>query len=257
MSALSNWIGFATIVRREFKRTVMTINQVVWPPIITTLLFLFIFGVGLGSTLRQMDGVSYVQFLLPGLVMLNVISSSYDEAASSLFQQRFQLSIQELLIAPLSDLELLLGYLTGSILRGVVIGALIMLLGLLVVHLEPRNGLVLFYFMFVTALLFSSIGMIGALVAKTFDNLAIVTTFFITPLTYVGGVFSSIHVLPQLVQQVSLFNPMLYMVDGLRFGYIGRSDIPPLIDAGVVTLLAVSAFAIAYWMTHKGVNLRV
>jgi ABC-2 type transport system permease protein len=132
-----------------------------------------------------------------------------------------------------------------------------MLLGLLVVHLEPRNGLVLAYFMFVTALLFSSVGMIGALLAKTFDNLAIVTTFFITPLTYVGGVFSSIHVLPPLVQHVSLFNPMLYMVDGLRFGYIGHSDVPPLIDAAVVTLLAVTAFAIAYWMTHKGVNLRV
>lgn len=254
---LSNWIGFATIVRREFKRTMMTINQVVWPPVITTLLFLFIFGVGLGSTLRQMDGVPYIQFLLPGLVMLNVISSSYDEAASSLFQQRFLLSIQELLIAPLSDLELLLGYLTGSILRGIAIGALIMLLGLFVVHLEPRQELVLFYFMFVTALLFSSIGMIGALLAKTFDNLAIVTTFFITPLTYVGGVFSSIHVLPPLVQQVSLFNPMLYMVDGLRFGYIGRSDVPPLIDAAVVTTLALFAFGIAYWMTHKGVNLRV
>jgi ABC-2 type transport system permease protein len=254
---VSNWVGFATIVRREFKRTMMTINQVVWPPVITTLLFLFIFGVGLGSTLRQMDGVSYVQFLLPGLVMLNVIASSYDEAASSLFQQRFQLSIQELLIAPLSDLELLLGYLTGSILRGIVIGGLIMLLGLLVVHLEPRHGLVLFYFMFVTALLFSSVGMIGALLAKTFDNLAIVTTFFITPLTYVGGVFSSIHVLPTLVKQVSLFNPMLYMVDGLRFGYIGRSDISPLIDAAIVTLLAVVAFIIAFWMVHRGVNLRV
>jgi ABC-2 type transport system permease protein len=254
---VSNWIGFATIVRREFKRTMMTINQVVWPPVITTLLFLFIFGVGLGSTLRQMDGVSYVQFLLPGLVMLNVISSSYDEAASSLFQQRFQLSIQELLIAPISDLELLLGYLTGSILRGIVIGGLIMLLGLLVVHLEPRNGVILFYFMFVTALLFSSVGMIGALLAKTFDNLAIVTTFFITPLTYVGGVFSSIQILPPIVHQASLFNPMLYMVDGLRFGYIGRSDVSPLIDATIVTLLAVAAFIIAFWMVHRGVNLRV
>jgi len=189
--------------------------------------------------------------------MMNVISSSYDEAASSLFQQRFQLSIQELLIAPLSDLELLLGYLTGSILRGVVIGGLIMLLGLFVVHLEPRDGLVLAYFLFATALLFSSIGMIGALLAKTFDNLAIVTTFFITPLTYVGGVFTSIHALPTLVQQVSLFNPMLYMVDGLRFGYIGQSDIPVLTDAAVVGVLAVVAFSISYWMVKRGVNLRV
>ena len=254
---MTNWIGFATLVRREFKRTMMTINQVVWPPIITTLLFLFIFGVGLSGTIKLMGGVPYIQFLLPGLVMLNVISSSYDEAASSLFQQRFQMSIQELLIAPLSDFELLAGYLTGSILRGIVIGLLVMGIGLLVVHVAPHNGAILFGFMFLTARLSSSVGMIGALLARSFDNLAIVTTFFITPLTYVGGVFSSIHALPPIVQRVSLFNPMLYMIDGLRYGYIGRSDVPPLIDAAVVTVLAVTAFAISYWMVKKGVNLRV
>ena len=254
---MTNWVGFATLVRREFKRTMMTINQVVWPPVITTLLFLFIFGVGLSNTMKVMDGVPYIQFLLPGLVMLNVISSSYDEAASSLFQQRFQMSIQELLIAPLSNLELELGYLTGSILRGLVIGALVMSIGLLVVHVAPRNGAILFFFMFMTALLFSSVGMIGALLARSFDNLAIVTTFFITPLTYVGGVFSSIHALPPLVQRISLFNPMLYMIDGLRFGYIGSSDVSPAIDAVVVTVLAVSAFAISYGMVKRGVNLRV
>ncbi|MBV8082987.1 MAG: ABC transporter permease [Candidatus Eremiobacteraeota bacterium] len=254
---MMNWVGFATLVRREFKRTMMTINQVVWPPVITTLLFLFIFGVGLSNTMKVMDGVPYIQFLLPGLVMLNVISSSYDEAASSLFQQRFQMSIQELLIAPLSNLELELGYLTGSILRGLVIGALVMSIGLLVVHVAPRNGAILFFFMFMTALLFSSVGMIGALLARSFDNLAIVTTFFITPLTYVGGVFSSIHALPPLVQRISLFNPMLYMIDGLRFGYIGSSDVSPAIDAVVVTVLAVSAFAISYGMVKRGVNLRV
>ena len=254
---LSNWIGLGTLVRREFKRTMMTINQVVWPPMITTLLFLFIFGVGLSSAMRLMDGVPYIQFLLPGLVMLNVISSSYDESSSSLFQQRFQLSIQELLIAPLSHLELLLGYIVGSILRGLVIGALVMAIGLLVVHVAPRDGLILFYFMLVTSLLFSSVGMIAGLLAKTFDNLAILTTFIITPLTYVGGVFSSVHALPPLVQKISYFNPMLYMIDGLRFGYIGRSDITPAIDAAVVTVLAVTAFAIAFWMTKKGVNLKV
>ena len=111
--------------------------------------------------------------------------------------------------------------------------------------------------MFATALLFSSVGMIGGLLAKTFDNLAIVTTFIITPLTYVGGVFSSIHALPPLIQKISLFNPMLYMIDGLRFGYIGRSDVSPWIDAAVVGALAAAAFTIAYWMTKKGVNLRV
>jgi len=195
--------------------------------------------------------------LLPGLVMLNVISSSYEESASSLFQQRFQMSIQELLIAPLSELELLFGYLTGSILRGLAIGALVMAIGLLVVRAAPQNGWVLFFFMLATSLLFSSIGMIGGLLAKTFDNLAIVTTFVITPLTYVGGVFSSIHALPPLIQKISLFNPILYMIDGLRFGYIGRSDVSPWIDAAVVSVLALAAFSVAYTMVKRGVNLRV
>ncbi len=254
---IANWVGLETIVRREFKRTMMTINQVVWPPIISTLLFLFIFGVGLSNSMRTMSGVPYVQFLLPGLVMLNVISSSYDESSSSLFQQRFQMSIQELLIAPLSHLELLLGYLVGSILRGVVIGGLVMGIGLLIVHVAPQDGLVLFYFMLITSLLFSAVGMIAGLLAKTFDNLAILTTFIITPLTYVGGVFSSIHQLPPIVQRIAYFNPMQYMVDGLRFGYLGASDINPMVDAAVVTVLAIAAFSVAYWMTKKGVNLKV
>ena len=254
---MSNFIGFATLVKREFKRTLMTINQVVWPPVITTLLFLFIFGVGLSSAMRMMNGVPYILFLLPGLVMLNVISSSYEESASSLFQQRFQMSIQELLIAPLSELELLFGYLTGSILRGLAIGALVMVIGVIVVRAAPQNGWVLFFFMLATSLLFSSIGMIGGLLAKTFDNLAIVTTFVITPLTYVGGVFSSIHALPPLIQKISLFNPILYMIDGLRFGYIGRSDVSPWIDAAVVGVLALAAFSVAYTMVKRGVNLRV
>jgi ABC-2 type transport system permease protein len=256
-ASVPNYIGLGTLVRREFKRTAMTINQVVWPPIITTLLFLFIFGVGLSSRIKTINGVPYLDFLLPGLVMMNVIASSYDESSSSLFQQRFMLSIQEVLIAPLSYIEVLLGFLTGSVLRGVVIGCLVMLIGFAVVHAGPNNVALFCYFMFVTALLFSSLGMIGALLAKTFDNLAIMTTFVITPLTYVGGVFSSIHLLPPLLERISLFNPMLYMVDGLRYSYTGAADVSVAIDTGVVTVLAAVAFAIAYWMTKKGVNLRV
>src|ERR1022692_4288202 len=124
-----NYIGLYTLVRRELKRTMMVINQVIWPPIIMTLLFLFIFGLSLGSRIKTLGGVSYVEFLMPGLVMLNVISSSYDEAASSIFQHRFMNSIQELLIAPLSYVEILVGFLTGSMLRGVVIGTLVMIIG--------------------------------------------------------------------------------------------------------------------------------
>src|ERR1700737_243978 len=235
----------------------MTINQVIWPPIIITLLFLFIFGVGLAARIKTLGGVPYVDFLLPGLVMMNVITSSYDEASSSLFQQRFQMSIQEILIAPLSYLEFLAGFLAGSVLRGLVIGSLVMLIGYLAVRAVPHNWPAYLYFSAATSLLFSAVGVIAGLLAKTFDNLAVVTTFFITPLTYVGGVFSSIHLLPQLLQHISLFNPMLYLIDGMRYSYTGNVDVSLMTDAAVVAVLALAALLVAYEMTKRGVNLRV
>ena len=252
-----NYVGLFTLVRREFKRTLMVINQVIWPPIIMTLLFLFIFGLSLGSRIKTLGGVSYVEFLMPGLVMLNVISSSYDEASSSIFQHRFMNSIQELLIAPLSYVEILIGFLTGSMLRGVVIGTLVMVIGALVVHVAPSHPLVYLYFICVTSLLFSAVGMIGGLLAKTWDNLAIVGTFVITPLTYVGGVFTSLALLPLLVQRLALINPMQYMVDGFRFSYTGAVDISLGADAAVVAVLAAIALAVAFELTRRGVNLRV
>jgi ABC-2 type transport system permease protein len=252
-----NYVGLGALIRRELKRTLMVINQVVWPPVITTLLFLFIFGLSLGSRIRLLDGVPYVVFLLPGLVMLNVISSSYDESASSIFQQRFMNSIQELLIAPLSSAELVVGFLTGSVLRGLVIGNLVMAIGLLLVHAFPRDAASYVFFMLMTALLFSAVGMIAGLLGKTWDNLAIFTTFIITPLTYIGGVFSSIGLLPDILRKISLFNPMLYMIDGLRSSYTGRVDVSLGADAAVVTVLTVCALGIAFTLTKRGVNLRV
>lgn len=252
-----NYVGLGTLIRRELKRTYMVINQVVWPPVIMTLLFIFIFGLSLGSRIKTLGGVPYVEFLLPGLVMLNVISSSYDESSSSLFQQRFMNSIQELLIAPLSYVEIIVGFLTGSVLRGLVIGNLVMLIGLLLVKSAPHDLAVYFYFMIMTALLFSAFGMIAGLLGKTWDNLAIFTTFVITPLTYIGGVFSSISLLPPLLRAISLFNPMLYMIDGFRYSYTGAVDVNLAIDAAVVTVLALTALAVAFVLTKRGVNLRV
>ena len=252
-----NYVGLGALIRRELKRTYMVINQVIWPPVITTLLFLFIFGLSLGSRIKTLGGVPYVEFLLPGLVMLNVISSSYDESASSIFQQRFMNSIQELLIAPLSSGELVVGFLTGSVLRGLVIGNLVMVIGLMLVHAHPHDLFIYVYFMLATALLFSAVGMIAGLLGKTWDNLAIFTTFIITPLTYIGGVFSSIGLLPPLLRKLSLFNPMLYMIDGFRSSYTGVVDVNLALDALIVTVLAVSALVVAFVLTKRGVNLKV
>jgi ABC-2 type transport system permease protein len=254
---MGNWVGLVTLVRRELKRTMMVINQVVWPPIITTLLYIYVFGVSLGSRIKTVDGVPYVEFLLPGLVMLNVISSSYDETSSSMFQQRFMNSIQELLIAPLSYIEILIGFLTGSVLRGIVIGNLVMAIGLLLVHVVPRDIGAYFFFMSMTAVLFSACGMIAGILGKTFDNLAIITTFVITPLTFVGGVFSSSSMLPPMLARLALANPIVYMIDGFRFSYTGTAEVDLIVDGAVVTGLALVSLAIAFFMMKRGVNLRV
>jgi ABC-2 type transport system permease protein len=254
---MANYVGLMTLIRREFKRTMMVINQVVWPPLITTLLYLYVFGLSLGPRIKSVDGVPYVEFLLPGLVMFNVITSSYDETSSSMFQQRFMNSIQELLIAPLSFVEILVGFLTGSVLRGIVIGTLVMALGLALVHVGPHDWSTYFYFMTVTALLFSSCGLIAGLLGKTFDNLAIINTFVIWPLAFVGGIFSSSSMLPPLLARLTLFNPMVYMIDGFRYSYTGSAEQGLYADGAVVLGLAVVALTTAFLMMKRGVNLRV
>jgi ABC-2 type transport system permease protein len=253
----ANYVGLFTLVRRELKRTMMVINQVIWPPVITTLLYIYVFGLSLGPRIKSVDGVPYVEFLLPGLVMFNVITSSYDETSSSMFQQRFMNSIQELLIAPLSFVEVLVGFLTGSVLRGLVIGNLVMVLGLVLVHVVPRDLATYFYFMTVTALLFSACGLIAGLLGKTFDNLAIINTFVIWPLAFIGGIFSSSSMLPPLLARLTLINPMVYMIDGFRYSYTGSAEQGLVADGAVVLGLAAVALATAFVMMKRGVNLRV
>jgi ABC-2 type transport system permease protein len=254
---MANYVGLFTLVRREFKRTMMVINQVIWPPVINTLLWVYILGYGLGSRVREVDGIPYAAFLVPGLVMMNVISSSYDETSSSIFGQRFMNSIQELLIAPLSYVEGLVGFLTGSVLRGLVIGNLVMVIGLALTHVAPQHLGAYFYFMIATSLLFSAIGMIAGILGKTFDNLAIISTFFITPFTYIGGVFSSLSMLPPVLQRLALVNPIVYMIDGLRYSYAGTVEVNLTYDGVVVASLALVALTAAFVMVKRGVNLRV
>ena len=254
---MANYVGLFTLVRREFKRTMMVINQVIWPPVIMTILYIYIFGLALGSRIAKLDGVPYVDFLLPGLIMLNVISSSYDESSSSMFGQRFMYSIQELLIAPLSYVEVLAGFLAGSVGRGLVIGNLVMGIGFAMVRVAPHALGPYFFFMTMTALLFSAGGMIAGILGKTFDNLAIITTFVVTPLTLIGGVFTSSTMLPPTLARVALANPMVYMIDGLRYSYTGVAEINLVTDGVVVSALAFGTLAVATIMMKRGVNLRV
>lgn len=253
---LTNPIGLWTLIKREMKRTWVVINQVVWPPIITTLLYVFVFGLALGSRIGSTQGVPYAAFLIPGLIMLQVIDAAYGEAGSSVFQGRFLNHIQEVLISPLSALEIVLGFVLAGIVRAFLIAGLITVLGLFVVHVGPRDWGLYVLVVTLVAILFTSIGIVFGLMAEKFDHIAIFTTFVITPLVFVGGVFTSIRFLPPTVQKISLFNPMFYMIDAFRFAFINRSDVGLGVSLGVVSALALAAFFAALWMTAIGYKLR-
>jgi ABC-2 type transport system permease protein len=253
---VTNPVGLWTLTKREMVRSLKIINQVIWPPIITTLLYVFVFGLALGSRIPSVQGVTYAQFLIPGLIMLQVIDSSYGECSSSLFQGRFMNSIQELLIAPLSAYELVAGYVLGSLARSLLIAGLITALGVVLVHIAPRDWPLYFITIALVSMLFSALGLIFGLLADKFDHIAILTTFVITPLTFVGGVFTSATMLPPMLRNFELFNPIFYTIDAFRRSYTGQSYLAPAFSIGMVALLTVVSLAIILRMTGIGYKLR-
>jgi len=252
----TNWIGLWTLIKREMIRSLKIINQVIWPPIITTLLYVCIFGLALGSRIKTVQGVSYSEFLIPGLIMLQVIDSSYGECSSSVFQGRFMQSIQEMLIAPMSALEIVAGYVFGSLTRALLIAALITALGFFLVHTLPINWPLYLFVLCIVSILFSSLGVIFGLLAEKFDHIAVLTTFVITPLTFVGGVFTSATLLPPFLRNAELFNPMFYTIDAFRYSYTAQSYLPLTLSLGAICALAVIAFAVALRMMSIGYKLR-
>lgn len=251
-----NWIALLTLMKREMVRSLKIINQVIWPPVITTLLYVSIFGLALGSRIKSVQGVSYAEFLIPGLIMLQVIDSSYGECSSSIFQGRFMNSIQEMLIAPMSAAEMVFGYILGSVARALLIANMIMALGFLLVHTIPSNWALYFGIMIIVSVLFSALGLIFGLMAEKFDHLAVLTTFAITPLVFVGGVFTSAQLLPPALQRAELFNPMFYTIDAFRFSYTGQSYLSLWQSTAAIGLLMLVALAIALRMAIVGYKLR-
>lgn len=253
---IANAVGFQSLVKREMVRTFSIINQVIWPPVIQTLLYVFIFGLALGSRIQSVQGVSYAQFLIPGLIMLQVIDQTYSESSSSIFQGRFMNSIQELLIAPLSAVEMVLGYIVSGSIRAIFIALLITVLGIVLVHTAPIDWGLYLVTIVLVSILFTALGIIFGLMAEKFDHIAVMTTFFITPLVFVGGVFTSTQFLPPLVQKISLVNPMFHMINAFRYSYTGRGDAPLWVSLTVVAVLAAVAYAVALRMMATGYKLR-
>ena len=258
MSApFENPVGLGSIVLRESVRTYKIINQVIWPPIITTVLYVVVFGLALGSRIRQVDGVPYASFLVPGLIMLQVIEQTYGECSSSIFQGRFMGSIQELVVAPLSAAEILTAFIAAAVLRALFIAGLVLAVGGVLVHTLPTNWWLFLGVTLLVAILFGAIGYIFGLMAERYDHVAAFTTFVITPLVFVGGVFTPLHLLPVPIQRISVINPMFSMIDALRASFTGRSELPLPATLGAIALLTIVAVAIAYRLTARGYKLRV
>ena len=259
----SNLIGFQTIVIKEVTRLLRIWPQTIVPPVITTTLYFIIFGKVIGSRVGEMGGVPYMQFIVPGLVMMSVINSSYQNVVSSFFSSKFQRNVEELLISPMHNSFVLLGYMVGGISRAMIIGTIVLLISLFFVDsLSLYSIPITLAVALLTATLFSIAGFINALLARKFDDIAIIPTFVLTPLTYLGGVFYSISLLPPLWETVSRFNPIVYMVSAFRFGIMKDRLDPAMIDIdlgfaiGVIILFIIGLYSIALWMLNRGIGLR-
>ncbi|MES2826384.1 MAG: ABC transporter permease [Pseudomonadota bacterium] len=245
MNMVEQWIAFFTILRKEIKRFSRIWIQTLLPPVITMALYFVIFGTLIGGRIGDMGGFSYIQFVAPGLIMMAVLTNAYSNVVSSFFSAKFQRSIEEVLVSPTPNYVILLGYTMGGVARGLAVGILVTVMSLFFTHLHMHSWLITLTIVLLTSMLFSLAGFINAVYANTFDEISIVPTFILTPLTYFGGVFYSISLLPEFWQHVSLLNPILHMVNAFRYGILGVSDINITyailgLMIGVVILFVVS-----------------
>ncbi len=256
MSVNTNWVGFTTIVRKEITRILRIWGQTIVPPAITMSLYFIIFGELIGGRIGQMDGFTYMEYIVPGLVIMSVITNSYGNMVSSFFGAKFGKHIEELLISPLPNWIIMSGYVAGALVRGLMVGFVVLLVSLFFTHLQVTHLLVALSVLLLTAVVFALAGMVNAIFAQKFDDIAIIPTFVLAPLTYLGGVFYSIDLLPEFWQKVSVFNPILYMVNGFRYGILGVSDVSLLQTYGVILVAGALLFGWCLWLLHRGVGMR-
>ncbi len=256
MSAATNWVSFQTIVIKEMDRFLRIWIQTLLPSVITMSLYFIIFGTFIGSKIPAMQGVPYVQFIAPGLIMMAVITNSYSNVVSSFFGAKFHRNIEEILVSPTKTHVIITGYIAGGVLRALLVGVLVTGVSLFFTKLHIFNALIVLLFVLLTAILFSLAGLINGIFAKNFDDVSIIPTFVLTPLTYLGGVFYSISVLPPVWKVISLANPILYMVNGFRYGFLGFSDINVGLGLGMLALFVIMLYAVDYVLIRRGVGLR-
>lgn len=250
------WIALKSIWRKEVTRFLRILIQTLIPPVITMSLYFIIFGNLIGSRVGDMGGFSYMEFIVPGLIMMSVITNSYTNVCSSFFSAKFQRNIEEILVAPVPTNILILGYVGGGVMRGILTGILVTVVSLFFVRFDVHSWLFVIFTLLLTSILFSLAGLLNAVFAKTFDDISIIPTFVLTPLTYLGGVFYSITMLPTFWQWVSKINPIVYMINGFRYGFLGVSDVPLWITFSMLILFVTVLYVIAWRLIDSGLGLR-
>ncbi len=252
--------SFWTLTKRELRRFLSLPNQTLFPPVLMALLYILIFGFAIGDNIREVRGYPYIVYILPGLIMMGVINSGYQNATTSLFIARYENFIQDLLVSPLSYLKMVVAYIVGAMTRGTIVGLLTLIVGLFLVDFPIgeliHSPLLMIVFMLLTAATFGAFGLLVGLWAERWDNIAVFLNYLITPLVFLGGVFYSIHTLPDPWARLSLVNPLFYMVDGFRYGMLGVSDVHPVWSVLVLLSLLVVSVSVAIYLFKIGWKLR-
>lgn len=241
---------------KETNRYLRIWVQTLVPPVITTSLYFIIFGNLIGGRIGQMAGFSYMEFIVPGLIMMSAITSSYSNVSSSFFSQKFQKNIEELLVAPVPTHIIIWGFVIGGLGRSIMVSALVTVISLFFVPLHVHSWLIIIMTLLMTAILFSLAGLLNGIFAQSFDDVSIVPTFVLQPLTYLGGVFYAISMLPPFWQAVSKVNPIVYMISGFRYGFLGVMDVPILISVSILILFIVVLYAVCWRLIERGRGLR-
>lgn len=249
-------IALKSIWIKEINRFTRIWVQTLVPPAITMTLYFVIFGNLIGKRIGLMSGFSYMEFIVPGLIMMSVITNSYSNVASSFFSAKFQRNVEELLVAPVPNYIIIFGYVGGGVARGLMVGLMVTCVSLFFVDLQIHNILILLLSVLCTSILFSLGGLLNAIFARSFDDISIIPTFILTPLTYLGGVFYSISLLPDFWQGVSLFNPVFYMINAFRYGFLGYADVSLLWSFSIISIFIVILYSTVALLLKKGVGIR-
>ena len=250
------WVSYYTMVRKEVVRIFRIWTQTFLPAIITSTLYFVIFGKFIGSQVKDIGGVSYMQFIVPGLVMMSVIMQSFMNSAFTFYMAKFQRTLDEVAVSPTPYMLVILGHVTAAVVRGLITAILILIVALFFTHLTVHSFLITFVFVFLSALLFALAGLTNGVFATSFDTVQIFPTFVLTPLTYLGGVFYSISLLPPVWRSLSYANPVLYMINGFRYGLLGVSDTSVVLSFSVLVGLVAVMIGVNYYIFKTGRGLR-